>query len=66
MEGVLPSGEIAAQSGIYDDSLRSANSLYARLLSYLGDKTFAVEARAKAGAQREALRAARAGRWFTL
>ena len=37
---------------------------YARLLSYMGDTTLAVEARAKAEAQRQAVRAQWSGRWF--
>ena len=37
---------------------------YARLLSFMGETAVASEARAKAQAQREALRAQWAGRWF--
>lgn len=37
---------------------------YARLLSYMGETSTAAEARAKAQAQREALRAQWEGRWF--
>lgn len=38
---------------------------YARLLNYVGEKTAAEEARAKAEAQRTALRTQWAGRWFS-